>query len=43
MAEAQRGFRRIKGHRDLPKLLGAIRSELHPTTPTEEADTLIAA
>jgi putative transposase len=43
MAEAQRGFRRVKGHRDLPKLTAAIRCELHPSTPTEEAATLIAA
>jgi putative transposase len=43
MAEAQRGFRRVKGHRDLPKLLAAIHRELNPTIPTEEADTLIAA
>lgn len=43
MAEAQRGFRRVKGHRDLPKLLAAIRRELNPTIPTEEADTLTAA
>jgi putative transposase len=43
MAEAQRRFRRVKGHRDLPKLLAAIHRELNPTIPTEEADTLIAA
>ena len=43
MAEAQRGFRRVKGHRDLPKLIAAIRRELNPTVPTEEAVTLIAA
>jgi putative transposase len=43
MAEAQRGFRRVKGHRDLPKLITAIRRELHTPTPTEEAATLIAA
>ena len=43
MAEAQRGFRRVKGHRDLPKLIHAIRRELNPTVPTEEAVTLIAA
>jgi putative transposase len=42
MAEAQRGFRRVKGHRDLPKLQAAIRRELDPT-PTEEAAALIAA
>jgi putative transposase len=41
MAEAQRGFRRVKGHRDLPKLLTAIQRELDPT-PTKEA-ALIAA
>jgi putative transposase len=43
MAEAQHGFRRVKGHRDLPKLINAIHRELHPTIPTEEAVTLIAA
>ena len=43
MAEAQRGFRRVKGFRDLPKLIAAIRRELNPTVPTEEAVTLIAA
>lgn len=43
MAEAQQGFRRVKGHRDLPKLIQAIDRELNPTIPTEEAVTLIAA
>ena len=43
MAEAQRGFRRVKGHRDLPKLIAAIRHELQPPIPTEDAVTLIAA
>jgi len=43
MAEAQRGFRRVKGHRDLAALTAAIHRELHPNTPTEEAATLIAA
>ena len=43
MAEAQRGFRRVKGFRDLPKLINAIHRELNPTVPTEEAATLIAA
>jgi putative transposase len=43
MAEAQRGFRRVKGHRDLPNLIHAIRRELNPTVPTEQAVTLIAA
>ena len=42
MAEAQRSFRRVKGHRDLPKLINAIRRELQPPTPTEEAATLVA-
>jgi putative transposase len=42
MAEAQRGFRRVKGHRDLPKLINAITRELDPT-PTKEAAALIAA
>ncbi len=36
LAEAQKGFRRVKGHRDLPELTAAIRRELSPT-PTEEA------
>ena len=43
MAEAQRGFRRVKGFRDLPKLTNAIHRELNPTVPTEEAVTLIVA
>ncbi|MDQ2758981.1 MAG: IS256 family transposase [Actinomycetota bacterium] len=47
MAEAQRGFRRIKGHRDLPKLAAAIRSELTlpqpDNTTTEKAATVHAA
>ncbi len=43
MAQAQRGFRRVKGHRDLAALTAAIHRELHPTTPTEEVATLIAA
>ena len=42
MAEAQRSFRRVKGHRDLPKLTAAIRRDLDPT-PTTEAAALIAA
>jgi putative transposase len=36
LAEAQKSFRRVKGHRDMPKLTAAIRRELDPT-PTEEA------
>jgi putative transposase len=36
LAEAQKGFRRVKGHRDLPALTAAIRRE-HDPTPTEEA------
>jgi hypothetical protein len=36
LAEAQKGFRRVKGHRDLPELTAPIRRELNPT-PTEEA------
>jgi putative transposase len=47
MAEAQQGFRRIKGHRDLPKLAAAIRRELSLPKPnnisTEEAATVHAA
>jgi len=47
MAEAQAGFRRIKGHRDLPKLAAAIRRELSLPQPnnatTEEAATVHAA
>jgi putative transposase len=42
MAEAQKGFRRVKGHRDLPKLTAAIRRELNPT-PTQEAAAVRAA
>jgi putative transposase len=41
LAEAQRGFRRVKGHRDLPALTAAIRRELNPT-PTQEAAALAA-
>jgi putative transposase len=40
MAEAQRSFRRVKGHRDLPKLVAAIALELNPT---EEVTTVLAA
>lgn len=36
LAEAQKGFQRVKGNRDLPKLIAAIRRELNPA-PTEEA------
>ena len=47
MAEAQQRFRRIKGHRDLPKLAAAIRQELSLPKPnnisTEEAATVHAA
>jgi putative transposase len=42
LAEAQKSFRRVKGHRDLPKLTAAIRRELDPT-PTTEVATLTAA
>ncbi|MGH2947581.1 MAG: hypothetical protein ACRDPC_15255 [Solirubrobacteraceae bacterium] len=42
LAEAQRSFRRVKGHRDLPKLTAAIRRELTPT-PTEDAAAVRAA
>jgi putative transposase len=47
MAQAQQGFRRVKGHRDLPKLAAAIRRELtlpqpNPVT-TEEAAKVHAA
>jgi putative transposase len=41
--QAERQFRRVKGHRDMPKLTAAIHHELHPTTTTEEANILIAA
>jgi putative transposase len=40
MAEAQRSFRRVKGHRDLPKLVAAIALELNPS---EEVTTVLAA
>ncbi len=47
MAEAQRGFRRIKSHRDLPKLAAAIRRELSLPQPnnamTEEPAAVHAA
>ena len=42
MAEAQQGFRRVKGHRDLRKLTAAIQRELTPT-PTEGAAAVRAA
>lgn len=42
LAEAQKGFRRVKGHRDLPELTAAIGCELNPT-PTEEAAAARAA
>jgi hypothetical protein len=42
LAEAQKGFRRVKGHRYLPELTAAIRRELY-RTPTEEAAAARAA
>ena len=33
---SQKGFRRVKAHRDLPELTAAVRRELNPS-PTEEA------
>ena len=42
LAEAQKGFRRVKGHRYLPELTAAIRRELNPT-PTEKAAAARAA
>ena len=42
LAEAQRSFRRVKGHRDIPKLSTAIHREQNPS-PTKEAAALIAA
>jgi hypothetical protein len=42
VAEAQKGFRRVNRHRDLPELTAAIRRELNPT-PTEEAAAARAA
>src|SRR6266511_60272 len=42
LAEAQRSFRRVKGHRDIPKLSAAIRHQQNPS-PTKEAAALIAA
>lgn len=42
LAEAQKGFRRVKGHRDLPELTAALRYELNPT-PAEEAAAARAA
>lgn len=47
MLQAQQGFRRVKGHRDLPKLTAAIRRELTLPQPnhvlTEEAARVHAA
>jgi hypothetical protein len=42
LAEAQKGFRRVKGHRYLPEHIAAIRRELNPTQ-TEEAAAARAA
>jgi putative transposase len=42
LAEAQKGFRRVKGHCGLPELTAAILRELNPT-PTEEAAAARAA
>lgn len=42
LAEAQTGFRRVTGHRDLPELTAALRRELNPT-PSEEAAAARAA
>jgi hypothetical protein len=42
LAEAQHSFRRVKGHRDIPKLSATIRHEQNPS-PTKEAAALIAA
>ena len=42
VADAQKGFRRVKRHRDLPELTDAIRRELS-LTPTEEAAAARAA
>jgi transposase-like protein len=42
LAEAQRSFRRVKGHRDIPKLSATIRHEQNPS-PTKEAAAPIAA
>ena len=43
MREAAAHFNRVKGHRNLPKLLEAIQQELHPAVPSQEPDTLQAA
>jgi putative transposase len=40
MLEAERSFRRVKGHRDLPKLLAALRSSRGSSAaPPEYADS----
>ena len=36
MLEAERSFRRVKGHRDMPKLVEALRREVTPTPDTPE-------
>jgi putative transposase len=36
MLEAERSFRRVKGHRDMPKLVEALRRELAPSVDTPE-------
>jgi putative transposase len=47
MLQAQQGFRRVKGHRDLPKLAAAVARELSLPQPnhvvTEEAAWVHAA
>ena len=40
MLEAERQFRRVRGHRELPMLLAALRREVNPT---EEAATVRAS
>ncbi len=40
MLEAERQFRRVKGHRELPMLLAALRREVNPT---DEAATVRAS
>jgi len=42
LAEAQRSFRRVKGHRDIPRLSATIRHQQNPS-PTKEAAAPIAA
>jgi len=42
MLDAERSFRRLKGHRDLPKLLAALRARRVGADPAKEYPQAIA-